>query len=123
MPNEEDQMSFEVWCDLLETELKIALEDLAKIRKADKAQAKNRCHMLRAALGNARHYLSENSGQSQKLIARCCSAESGEEAIVVGSERRFAAYPEILDLIVFVTNIHGEPRRRESLTLKKSTPR
>jgi hypothetical protein len=59
MPNEEDQMSFEVWCDLLETELKIALEDLAKIRKADKAQAKNRCHMLRAALGNARHYLSE----------------------------------------------------------------
>ena len=59
MPNEEDQMSFEIWCDLLERELKIALEDLEKIRKSDKAQAKNTCHMLRAALGNARHYLSE----------------------------------------------------------------
>jgi hypothetical protein len=49
----------EIWCDLLERELKIALEDLEKIRKSDKAQAKNTCHMLRAALGNARHYLSE----------------------------------------------------------------
>jgi hypothetical protein len=56
MPNEEDQMSFEIWCDLLERELKIALEDLEKIRKSDKAQAKNTCHMVRAALGNARHY-------------------------------------------------------------------
>ena len=34
-------------------------EDLEKVRKSDKAQAKNPCHMLRAALGNARHYLSE----------------------------------------------------------------
>jgi hypothetical protein len=54
MPNEKDQMSFEIWCDLLERELKIALEDLEKIRKSDKAQAKNTCHMVRAALGNAR---------------------------------------------------------------------
>jgi hypothetical protein len=54
MANEEDQMSFEIWCDLLERELKIALEDLEKIRKSDKAQGKNTCHMLRAALGNAR---------------------------------------------------------------------
>ena len=52
-------MSFDLWCDLLERELKIALEDLEKIRKSDKAQAKNTSHMLRAALGNARHYLSE----------------------------------------------------------------
>jgi hypothetical protein len=37
MANEEDQMSFEIWCDLLERELKIALEDLEKIRKSDKA--------------------------------------------------------------------------------------
>jgi hypothetical protein len=59
MPNEEDRMSFDVWCDLLERELKIALEDLEKIRKSDKPQAKNTCYMLRAALGNARHYLSE----------------------------------------------------------------
>jgi hypothetical protein len=59
MPNEEDQTSFDIWCDLLERELKIALEDLAKIRKADKAEAKNTCYMLRAALGNARHYLRE----------------------------------------------------------------
>jgi len=59
MPNEEDQMSFDIWCDLLERELKLALEDLAKVRKAEKAQARNTCHMLRAALANARHYLSE----------------------------------------------------------------
>ena len=52
-------MPIEMWCDLLERELKIALEDLEKVRKSDKAQAKNTCHMLRAALGNARHYLSE----------------------------------------------------------------
>jgi len=59
MPNEEGQMSFDIWCDLLERELKMALEDLEKIRKSDKAQAKNSCHMLRAGLGNARHYLTE----------------------------------------------------------------
>jgi hypothetical protein len=59
MPNEEDQMSLDIWCDLLERELEMALEDLEKIRKSDKAQAKITCHMLRAALGNARHYLSE----------------------------------------------------------------
>ena len=52
-------MPIEMWCDLLERELKIALEDLEKVRKSDKAQAKNTCHMLRAASGNARHYLSE----------------------------------------------------------------
>jgi ElaB/YqjD/DUF883 family membrane-anchored ribosome-binding protein len=63
MPNEEDKMSLDIWYDLLERELKMALEDLEKIRKSDKAQAKNTCLMLRAvlraALGNARHYLSE----------------------------------------------------------------
>ena len=59
MPNEEDQMPIEIWYDLLERELKIALEDLEKIRKSDKAEAKNTCHMLSAALGNGRHYLSE----------------------------------------------------------------
>ena len=37
MPNEEDRMSFDVWCDLLERELKIALEDLEKIRKSNLA--------------------------------------------------------------------------------------
>jgi hypothetical protein len=51
MPNEEDQMSLDIWCDLLERELKMALENLEKIRKSDKAQAKNTCYMLRAALG------------------------------------------------------------------------
>ena len=60
MPNEEDEeMSFDIWCDLLERELKIALEDLALIRKADKTQVKDICYMVRAALGNARHYLRE----------------------------------------------------------------
>ena len=59
MPNEEDKMSLDIWCDLLERELKMALEDLEKIRKSDKAEAKNACYMLRAALGNARLYLTE----------------------------------------------------------------
>ena len=41
------------------SKLKTALEDLEKIRKADNAQAKITCLMLRAALGNAQHYLRE----------------------------------------------------------------
>ena len=36
-----------------------ALEELEKIRKADKHQAKNTCHMLGAALASAGHYLRE----------------------------------------------------------------
>ena len=60
MPKEEDQeMSFDIWCDLLERELKIALEDVVKIRQADKAEVKDVCYMVRAALVNARHYLRE----------------------------------------------------------------
>lgn len=60
MPEEkDDETSFDIWCDLLERELKIALEDLAKIRKADKADVKDTCYLIRAALGNARHYLRE----------------------------------------------------------------
>ena len=60
MPKEEGQeMSFDIWCDLLERELKIALEDVVKIRQADKAEVKDVCYMVRAALGNARHYLRE----------------------------------------------------------------
>jgi hypothetical protein len=36
MPNDpkEDEIPFVTWCDLLEKELKSALDDLAKIRKA-----------------------------------------------------------------------------------------
>jgi len=36
MPNDpkEDEIPLEIWCDLLEKELKAALDDLAKIRKA-----------------------------------------------------------------------------------------
>src|SRR4029077_2955500 len=49
-----------IWCDLLEKELKTALDDLAKIRKAKSpSEERNIGIMLRAALGNARHYLSE----------------------------------------------------------------
>lgn len=59
MPDEENKMSFEIWCDLLERELKIALEDLEKIRRADEVRVKDTCYMLRAALNNARHYLRE----------------------------------------------------------------
>jgi hypothetical protein len=59
MSDEEDKMSLEVWCDLLEAELKRALEDLSVVRGLDKAQAKSKSHMLRAALNNAQHYFRE----------------------------------------------------------------
>jgi hypothetical protein len=62
MPNdpEEDEIPLGIWCDLLEKELKTALNDLAKIRKAKSPSEKRDIGiMLRAALGNARHYVSE----------------------------------------------------------------
>jgi DNA-binding protein YbaB len=48
MSGEEEKMSLEIWCDLLEAELKRALEDLSVIRGLDKAQAKSKSHMLKA---------------------------------------------------------------------------
>ena len=62
MPNDpkEDEIPIGLWFDLLEKELKTALDDLAKIRKAKSPSEKRAIGiMLRAALGNARHYLSE----------------------------------------------------------------
>ena len=62
MPNDpkEDEIPLVTWCDLLEKELKSALDDLARIRKAKSpSEKRNIGIMLRAALGNARHYLSE----------------------------------------------------------------
>jgi hypothetical protein len=59
MSDEEEKMSLEIWCDLLEAELKRALEDLSVIRGLDKAQAKSKSDMLRAALNNALDYLRE----------------------------------------------------------------
>jgi hypothetical protein len=59
MSDEEEKMSLEMWCDLLEAELKRALEDLSLIRGLDKAQAESKSHMLRAALNNAQHYFGE----------------------------------------------------------------
>ena len=59
MSDEQEKMSLEIWCDLLEAELKRALEDLSLIRGLDKAQAKSKSHMLRAALNNVQHYFRE----------------------------------------------------------------
>ena len=62
MPNDpkEDEIPLVTWCDLLEKELKSALDDLARIRKAKSpSEKRNIGIMLRAALGNASHYLSE----------------------------------------------------------------
>ena len=62
MPNDpkEDEIPLGIWCDLLEKELKAAPDDLAKIRKAKSPSEKRDIGtMLRAALGNARHYSSE----------------------------------------------------------------
>jgi len=68
MSDEEKKMSLQIWCDLLEAELKRALEDLSMIRGLDKVQAKSKSHMLRAALNNAQHLFPRNSGQSQIKI-------------------------------------------------------
>src|SRR5271154_5513480 len=71
MPNDpkEGEIPLGIWCDLLEKELKAALDDLAKIRKAKSPSAKRDIGiMLRAALGNARHYLSELVEQPQRVI-------------------------------------------------------
>jgi hypothetical protein len=54
MPEDEEEIPFETHCDRIERELRSALEDLSAIR-ANKAEAKLKCIMLRAALGNARH--------------------------------------------------------------------
>jgi hypothetical protein len=62
MPNDpkEEEISLEIWCGLLEKELKAALDDLAAIRKTKlPSEKRNIGIMLRAALGNARYYLSE----------------------------------------------------------------
>jgi hypothetical protein len=62
MPNDtkEDEIPLGIWCDLLEKELKTALDDLAKIRQAKSPNEKRDIGIvLRAALGNARHYLNE----------------------------------------------------------------
>ena len=62
MPNDpkEDEIPLVTWCDLLEKELKSALDDLAEIRKAKlPSEKRNIGIMLRAALGNSRHYLTE----------------------------------------------------------------
>src|SRR6202011_1148285 len=62
LPNDakEDKTPLVIWCELVEKELKSALDDLAKIRKAKSpSEKRNIGIMLRAALGKARHYLSE----------------------------------------------------------------
>lgn len=50
-----------VYCDLIERELNKALEDVVSIRANEtrKLKVKSSCLLLRAALGNARHYLKE----------------------------------------------------------------
>lgn len=63
--NQEDRnretIVYSVQLDLIERELKKALEDVQELRANEtrKKIAKGRCPMLRAALGNARHYLRE----------------------------------------------------------------
>jgi hypothetical protein len=56
MSDPEDDVPFEVYCDLIERQLRSALEDVEFIRN-NPDKSKDRCHMLRASLANARHYL------------------------------------------------------------------
>jgi len=62
MPNhpKEDEIPLVTWCDLLEKELKSALVDLAKIRKAKSPSEKRNIGKCSGQLlASARHYLSE----------------------------------------------------------------
>ena len=56
-----DEIPLETQCDLIERELKMALEDVAEMRAngANKEIVKRRFYLLRAALLNAKHYLTE----------------------------------------------------------------
>ena len=58
MPEEIERTAFEGCCDLIERELRNALQDITHIRE-NKPEAKRRCFLLRVALANARHYLLE----------------------------------------------------------------
>lgn len=55
---EEEELSIEVLCNLIQRELQNSLEDLEKIRERG-LQAKRRCPLMKAALGNAGHYLGD----------------------------------------------------------------
>ena len=57
----EEQISYPVQLDLIERELNKAQEDVGSLRtlETNKKAAKGKCQMLRAALGNPRHYLRE----------------------------------------------------------------
>ena len=51
--NGKEELPFETYCDLIERELREALEDIAAMRD-NQSEAKRRCVLLRATLGNAR---------------------------------------------------------------------
>ena len=56
-----DDIPFQVHLDLIERQLQQCLEDVKQMRQDEtrKKAVKARCIILRAALGNARHYLRE----------------------------------------------------------------
>jgi hypothetical protein len=56
--NGKEELPFETYCDLIERELREALKDISGMRD-NQSEAKRRCLLLRAALGNARYYLLE----------------------------------------------------------------
>jgi hypothetical protein len=56
--NGKEELPFQTYCDLIERELREALKDIAAMRE-DQSEAKRRCMLLKAALGNARYYLRE----------------------------------------------------------------
>jgi hypothetical protein len=58
MTDDREELPFEGCCDLIERELRNALEDITYIRE-NKPEAKRRCFLLRVAQANARHYLLE----------------------------------------------------------------
>ena len=58
MSEETEELPFEGCCDLIERELRNALQDITYIRE-NRPEAKRRCFLLRVALANARHYLLE----------------------------------------------------------------
>lgn len=60
-PDKHDGIPYQSRLDLIERHLVQCLENIKQMRQdaADPKAVKKRCVLVRAALGNARHYLSE----------------------------------------------------------------
>ena len=75
MPNEVEQMSLARWRDLLGRELKIALEELAAIRR--KEGSKRYEHYVQSCAEQYRTLFARNFGQAQKPVVSNAAEKAG----------------------------------------------